>query len=769
MLIEKIQMAKEQNNCCKPQFFELSNISDRQSFEQLLDRGNIFIHDEIYGQLKALLKSRNPRRKFTDEEYDAIIKEHAGEGPLEEYGVWVYYSWANRLVHILGEEEFVELRTSANRNKITIAERDLLATKKVGVIGLSVGQAVSVVLAMERGCGELRLADFDTIELNNLNRLRTGLHNLELMKAYAVAREIAEIDPYFKVVCYPDGVTDSNIDDFLTEGGRLDMVIDECDGIDIKLLCRIKAKELNIPVLMESSDRSTLDVERYDLEPNRSIMHGYLDHLPINFDVLKNLKTNEEKLPYMLPLTGLETLSTRMKASMIEIPLTISTWPQLATSVAMGGALTADTCRRIFLDQFTDSGRYYIDLENLIRDIRPKRKGYEPDDAEPEPITEPEMSLIANAALKNMNAAAYMPTDNEIKELVSAAIMAPSAGNSQPWKWYHTSNSLFLFRDNNYFTSYGDIEGMESYMAYGAAIENIKLEAYRKKLGVTISMFPLNEYRNLIATIQFSKDINNMAMYKPETLVQYIDTRITNRNAGVKTPLSKDEYKDITEAMGTTPGLKLQIKDKQEDLNELAAILGECDRLKLLTPVTHFEFYKKMRWSRQESEYTEDGIHIEEMGLSQPEVIALRLVKKPEVIQLLSDWKAGQALAYTTYNKVITSSAIMLMTMPELSPENSVQMGEAMQQVWLMAAANDIAIQPMQDQVVEFIHLQNNRDVAANSDEITALYGRFRKIFDIEDAKAFFLLRVNKGISKPNVKSYRKAIGKVLFSSKNQQ
>ena len=46
---------------------------------------------------------------------------------------------------------------------------------------------------MERICGEIRLADFDILELTNLNRIRTGVHNLGLSKTYSVAREISEI------------------------------------------------------------------------------------------------------------------------------------------------------------------------------------------------------------------------------------------------------------------------------------------------------------------------------------------------------------------------------------------------------------------------------------------------------------------------------------------------------------------------------------------------------------------------------------------------
>ncbi|MGB1031398.1 MAG: ThiF family adenylyltransferase, partial [Flavobacteriales bacterium] len=113
-----------------------------------------------------------------------------------DYGVWVYYPWLRKLVHLLDEKEFVECRTNRNKYKITAEEQEVLSKKVVGVVGLSVGQSVSLTMAMERSFGELRIADFDDLELTNLNRIRTGVHNLGLPKTTIVAREIAEIDPF---------------------------------------------------------------------------------------------------------------------------------------------------------------------------------------------------------------------------------------------------------------------------------------------------------------------------------------------------------------------------------------------------------------------------------------------------------------------------------------------------------------------------------------------------------------------------------------------
>jgi molybdopterin/thiamine biosynthesis adenylyltransferase len=348
-----------------PEFFRLARPAEAEALQALLEQNpSIRVFDALTGQLEELVKALHPTQRFTSGQLAEGISRHLKGVPAEEYGVWVYYPWASRVVHILDEKEFIELRTSRNLYKITREEREVLAGKKIGVIGLSVGQSIAVTMAMERTFGEIRLADFDSLELTNMNRIRTGLHNLGLPKVLVAAREIVEMDPFLKVVCYPEGITEGNIDDFLTGGGKLDILVDECDSVEIKIHCRIRAKALRIPVVMDTSDRGLVDVERFDLEPDRPLLHGLINGItPSDFSNL----TDAEKIPLIGAMVGLATVSDRMKASLPEVGKTIRTWPQLASGVALGGAISTDVCRRIALNHYRESGRYYVDLEQIIR------------------------------------------------------------------------------------------------------------------------------------------------------------------------------------------------------------------------------------------------------------------------------------------------------------------------------------------------------------------------------------------------------------------
>ncbi|HEY4327472.1 MAG TPA: ThiF family adenylyltransferase [Mucilaginibacter sp.] len=347
-----------------PLILRLNNKADRETFDALVQEGEVsFVYDEIYSQLQELVKSKAPSIKITKEEYPVLISKHLAGKDIFEYGVWVYYLWNRKLVHLLDEEEFVEVRTNRNRNKITRAEQDKLREKKIGIVGLSVGQSIALTLAMERTCGELRLADFDTAELSNLNRIRTGVHNLGLNKTVIAAREIAEIDPFLNIKIFNDGLHTGNMDEFFLGGGKLDLFIEVCDGIDIKLESRFKARQLQIPVVMDTNDRGMLDVERFDTEPGRSILHGLVDAFTENDEIIV---TDENRMGVVMAILTFDSLSERMKLSMAEINKTINTWPQLASSVVLGGAITTDISRKILLNEHTKSGRYYVDLDDIF-------------------------------------------------------------------------------------------------------------------------------------------------------------------------------------------------------------------------------------------------------------------------------------------------------------------------------------------------------------------------------------------------------------------
>lgn len=753
-IINKINM---KNFVFKPLLFEDKN---DLKLNEIINTKKPIVYDDLYNQLKELIKSQNPTVKLSETDYEQKITAFLNGKNIAEYGVWVYYEWSNRLVRVLPEEEFILVRTNRNQYKITPEERAILATKIIGVVGLSVGQSIALTLAMERGFGELRLADFDLLELSNLNRIRSGVHNLGVPKVVIAAREIAEIDPYLKVTCFDDGLTTENMEDFFMKGGKLDLLVDECDSLDIKIQSRYKAKELKIPVIMDTSDRGMMDIERFDLEPNRPLLHGLVGDL--NPEKIKGL-TNEQKIPYILPMVGNTAISSRLKASMMEVEQTITTWPQLASSVALGGALGADISRRILLDQLHVSGRFYIDLDELIADEKksnffddlynpsnePKEKGIEFFAS----LQHPQFELTTNLVV---------PSKNEVHQIIEAACLAPSGGNMQPWRFVWANNSIYLYHDLACSYSFLDYNNLGSHIGFGAAIENLKIKASEFLLYPVVKYFPNPNNHELIAMIQFEK--RNIVK---DSLSDGLGLRVTNRKVDKKTNLSVDKLELISNEMASFSEFSLKWIENANDLEQVAEIVTTSDMIRILHPQGHYDlFNKEMRWNEKETIETADGIDIETMEVSLSDRAALAMSGDENAIAYLRNWNKGTGFKKMSRKAVLNSSAVGLIISKELNAETFLNGGAALQRIWIKANQLGIAFQPISATTFMFQRLLNETHSSFNINSKELLYKMYeqnKKLWKLNDNDtAIFMFKLHHA-DEPTARSLRKAKEKLFY------
>jgi molybdopterin/thiamine biosynthesis adenylyltransferase len=763
---EIVNRTNEIRDVYRPQFFYLSDEKDKTGFEELARKEHIFIHDEIYDQLKELLKSRHPSRILKPEDYDGLISTHLAGKDLDLYGVWVYYPWNNRLLHILDEEEFIEVRTSRNQYKITVEERALLATKKVGVVGLSVGQSVAVTMAMERSFGELRLADFDVLELTNLNRIRTGLHNLGIKKVISVAREIAEMDPFIKMVLFQDGLTEENMESFFMQGGKLDTIIDECDGVDIKFQLRQVAKRLHVPVLMEASDRGTIDVERFDLEPDRPILHGFIDHLDIS--KLKFLKTNEERIPYLAPMVGIDTMSTRLKASAVEVGKSITTWPQLASAVVLGGGAVADIWRRIALNQYHESGRYFVDMDELVGNTRPPKEADNPEAYIPyKPMTADD--AVAVTGHTGAHPGSVKLNEEQLRTIIDAAITAPSGGNAQPWKWVYDNSVLSLIFDRYYGYSFMDFQDRASLIALGSAIENLVLKAHQLSLEVKVDYYPKGTSNELIAYINFFEKgavIDGLEAHVEDDLESQLYLRHTNRKITTRIPLKNNILDELKVVAATTPGAELKFFEDEEQLKEIGLIISATDRFRLLYPQSHRDFIQQeMRWTIEEANERKTGMDVNTLELRPSELVGLRLIKDPGVVAFLRKIGGGKVFEGASEKIVNNASAMGFLTMPGYSENDYLAGGRVAQRVWLKATQQHIGFQPMNVPFAFFSRLKYDRAELPSEiiGDLEMLYERFKKVMNYSGTEGeIYLFRIF-AMDEPAINPLRRTVDQVLI------
>jgi molybdopterin/thiamine biosynthesis adenylyltransferase len=593
---------------------------------------------------------------------------------LAEPGRWAYYPWRRAVVAVLGPRGFRTVRLDRNRNNITAEEQDRLGTLHIGVAGLSVGHVIAHTLVAQGMCGGLRLADFDHLELSNLNRVPATVFDIGVNKAYVAARRVAELDPYLSVEVFDEGLTFDTVDEFLD---GLDILVEECDSLDMKAVLREGARARRIPVVMATADRGLVDVERFDQEPDRPILHGLLGQLDI--DLLPGM-SSREKVRHILRHLEAERLSPRTAASLVEIDRSLSTWPQLASDVVLGASVLAEAVRRIGLGEELRSGRTRIDVGWSISQL------HEPDMAQHRP---PPAERRVSRALPGIPGL-----------IAAAAIRAPSGGNVQPWLVQAGTTDITIDLAVQHHSTM-DVGFRGSAVALGAAVLNARIAAAAHH---TLGPVDLTEHADgapLRAILNLSEgtDPNLHDLYQPML------ARETNRHHGKPTPIDTDTV-DALNAAAQSEGARLQLITDRDEIAHAATILAAADRIRYLTPRLHEDMISELRWPGDPD--TDTGIDVRSLELGDGELAVLDILRRPDVMAYLAQWKAGSALGEDTRDRILASSALAVITVPGKTLRDYAKGGSAVELVWIIAQQRGLSVQPVSP---VFLYAQSRADL----------------------------------------------------------
>lgn len=680
--------------------------ADEQALRPLLDDGATDILDTVARQQSAL----------------AALDPPVGAELLAEPSRWAYYPWRRTIVSVLGPSGFRRLRLDRNRNLITADEQDRLGRLRIGVIGLSVGHAIAHTIAAQGLCGELRLTDFDELELSNLNRVPASVLDIGANKAVVAARRIAELDPYLPVQVYTDGASADTIDDFLD---GLDIVVEECDSLDAKVLVRERARARRLPVLMTTSDRGLLDIERFDLQPARPLLHGLLGD--VDTATLAGL-SSRDKVPYVLRILDAGALSARMAASLVEVGRTLSTWPQLAGEVGLGATAVAEAVRRIGLGEALPSGRVRIDAAATL-----------------DQVVDPLTSALGGSAAERED-----PVAPPVGDIVAAAAeRAPSGGNVQPWHIEERRDGLVLRLAPEY-TSAMDVGYRGSAVALGAAVYNARVAAAAQhRLGeVTYEYGDEGAPLRAVVTLGTGTDPALAARY--DAMMR----RETNRRHGSGRPLSRDDVAGL-HAAAQSEGARLVLLTDPDAVAQAAAMLAATDRIRYLTPHLHAEMISELRWPGDPA--PDSGIDVRSLELEATDMVKLDILRRPEVMAELARWNAGGALGDDTYDRVVSSAALGVVVVDGHTLTDYVGGGAAVEAVWVAAEEHGIGVQPVSP---VFLYAHNHRELAELSspfaDRLAGLQRSFRDLTATEaDQSQALVLRFSHA-ARPSLRSRRR-------------
>jgi len=706
-----------------PLVLDRARTADNERMNHLVASGQVrHLHDTIERQIEDLVRVRARRGDLSARELAEGRAALLGDTDPAAFGRWVFFPWSGRMVHVLPPAEYAELRLDRNRHQVSADEQRRLAGFHVGIVGLTTGNAVALTLALEGACGHLKLADAEEAWLGDLNRLRAGVQDLGVPKTVLAARQVSEADPYARVTLFHEGLGEENADDFLGGDVPLHAVIDACSDLYARVLLRERARARGIPVLTAAGDRGTVEVERFDLEPDAPLFHGRAGDIT----AARVRKMDDgERMAVELAITEADRASVRTAASVVEIRRTITALPVLASDAALGSAAVAVAVRRLALGQPLPGGRRRVDAAAILAD----------GGARVTPIT---------AAPGWAPRRALVGVDGRIPELVrfcvEHGILAPSAANRQPWRFNWDGERLWVLHDRGRSASLLDPNHRAAHLALGAAVENVAVAAAHRGIRARTETFPRPRDPSVAAAITF--EAADEGVDDDAALFPLLAERLTNRRVARRVPLSAGAMTQLADA-ARVRGARLDLLTGDEELAELARVVGAGERIRHLTRELHREMVDELRWSRDEALRAGDGIPVDALEMTARERAALRVAARPEVAAALRELGGGRVFQERTERSVLRSSAVGLVTVGGIAPASALRGGRAVERVWLTAAGLGLAFQPVTSLVYMFEMLDGSAATvfsAREREELRGLRARFDALFRAAEGNTRLML-----------------------------
>jgi nitroreductase len=289
-----------------------------------------------------------------------------------------------------------------------------------------------------------------------------------------------------------------------------------------------------------------------------------------------------------------------------------------------------------------------------------------------------------------------------ITAILEAALQAPSGENSQPWKFAVNGNTIELFNDEASDTSLYNYQYRGSYVALGAAIENMCIAAAAGSYDATVTLFPEPGNTVHVASITLAPGI--VASPKDAMLYGVITERTSNRKPYTKEALDPAHAAAMIAAVEGLEryGLVYQRVTEREAIGKLAEVGATNEEVMLQNKSLHQFFFSHLTWSKEEDAKKKVGFFIRTLELPLPVRALFKLMAHWPVMVFFI--KLGFPAVVRKANAATYASAAEfgILSMPGDTAQDFIWTGRALQRIWLTATAFGIRMQPLTGSI--FLH-----------------------------------------------------------------
>jgi nitroreductase len=267
------------------------------------------------------------------------------------------------------------------------------------------------------------------------------------------------------------------------------------------------------------------------------------------------------------------------------------------------------------------------------------------------------------------------PTDGAPEErlhtLVRHAILAPSSHNSQPWKFAVHADGVDVFRDTARWLKVADRDQRELHISVGCALENLIVAAERFGYRPKLSWFPDPEEPDLIAAVHLALSEEARPSRDPG-LFEAIPLRHTNHGMYEERAIPEGDLQRLRGCI-QEGALHLYLTDDTTIKRQVDDLMVQADARQFADP----------EWREELGYWIGQGAFGTNWLMSKMGQLAVTFLNM------------GEGTAKKDSRVLMSAPTLGAIASDEDSRRAQVQVGQALERVWLTATQLGISLHPM--------------------------------------------------------------------------
>ncbi len=331
----------------------------------------------------------------------------------------------------------------------------------------------------------------------------------------------------------------------------------------------------------------------------------------------------------------------------------------------------------------------------------------------------------------------------DLESILLAGNQAPSGENCQPWRFVVRGTTIAIHllseRDRSAY-SWGQ---RSSYLAGGAVIENMVIEASAQGYRADVVYFPdRNDVWHVADVV-----LNKGSGIKADPLAVFIEKRITNRKPYAKASLTHEERAALL-AVVAQDGCRFTLVEKKENIQRLGRVGSTNEEVMLTNHLLHQFFFSHVSWTEEEDDAKKVGFYIKTLELPPPAQAMFKLFKNWPAMRIFSALGFPKIIAKQNAATNASASAIGAFMLDRTEPLDFVKIGRMIERLWLTATSLGLSVQPLTGVLFFKLKIDAGEHAVFSPHEqrlISDAYQDASRICNAEGKSLVFMLRIGRG------------------------